>query len=254
LRDVAPTPRTVIEAFLPFDGEVSLGLVYDTANTAGLDDQPLRLAIRRMIAAGEVVQSGRGRGGTLSLTPIGRERLQRDRLALRLAFAQDAGQAPWDGFWRLLAFNIQEDDRSVRDALRRQLIAAGAAPIAPGLYVSPHDLTGMLDTPARLIKATAGELDVRGVTDPRVLAEQLWPAQPILDAYAAVETVLAAPDSDPLVQQLRLAEALELALRDDPLLPAELRSGPWEPARIRSAWSAAWNSLSDDRLYRGWLN
>ncbi|MEU4623196.1 PaaX family transcriptional regulator [Actinoplanes sp. NPDC023801] len=253
MTDTAPSPRTVIEAFLPFDGDVDLGLVYDTANAAGLEDQPLRLAIRRMITAGEVVQSGRGRGGRLALTPVGRDRLRRDRLALRLAFAQDAGRAPWDGAWRLLAFSVQEDERAVRDSLRRQLVGAGAAPIAPGLYVSPHDLTGMLDTPAHLITATATELNVRGVTDPHTLAEQLWPARPIIDAYAVAESVLATADPDPLVQQLRLAEALEQALRDDPLLPPELRPGPWAPARTRGAWLTAWSARSEDRLYRGWL-
>ncbi|MEU4690000.1 PaaX family transcriptional regulator [Actinoplanes sp. NPDC023714] len=251
---VVPAPRTVIEAFLPFEGEVGLGLVYDTANAAGVGDQPLRLAIRRMAAAGEVIQTGRGRGGSLALTGRGRERLLRDRLGLRLAFAQDAGEAPWDGCWRLLAFSVQEDERSVRDTLRRRLLDAGAAPLTPGLYVSPHDLTGMLDEPAQLIRATARELDVRGVTAPLAVAERLWPAGPIAGGYAAVEPVIAEPAADPLVQQLRLAEALERAIRDDPLIPLELRDSPWAPARIRRAWLAAWNESSDGRLYRGWLD
>ncbi|MEU8814425.1 PaaX family transcriptional regulator [Actinoplanes sp. NPDC048796] len=249
----APTPRTVIEAFLPREGEVGLDLVYDTANAAGLDDQPLRLAIRRMAAAGEVIQSGRGRGGSLALTPAGRERLDRDRLALRLAFAQDAGQAPWDGRWRLLAFGIQEDERAVRDQLRRSLVEAGAAALAPGLYVSPHDLSPMLDSPARLVRATATDLDVRGVTDPVELTELLWPAGPVVEAYTAIEHVILKPGPDPVVERLRLAEALERAMRDDPLIPLELRPSPWPPSDVRRAWLAAWNEQNDGRLYRGWL-
>jgi phenylacetic acid degradation operon negative regulatory protein len=262
----APAPRTVIEAFLPAQGEAPLDLVYDTANAAGLDDQPVRLTIRRMHAAGEITQTGRGRRGTIGLTDTGRERLDRDRLGLRLAIAQDHGRAPWDGTWRLLAVSVPEADRALRDALRRTLVEAGAAAVSTSLYVSPHDLTGMLGPAARgsLVRATATSLDVRGLTDPRAVAASLWPAAPIIDAYAALERAVAETDPAPgdgvmplLVRQIRLADALERAMRDDPLVPLELRDVPWPPSPIRRAWYDRWNTLvgrlPEEILYRGWL-
>ena len=255
------SPRTVVEAFLPLDGETGLGPVYDTANAAGLDDQPVRLTIRRLIAAGDVEQQGRGRAGTLRLTAAGRRRIERDRLALRLAHAQDAGAAPWDGTWHLLAVSVEESARSVRDALRRNLIAAGAAAISTGLYVSAHDLSALLEAADRrhLVLAAADRLQVRGTADPLTLAEQLWPAAPVDRAYDALAAVLARPPApDPLVQQLHLADALERAVRDDPLLPPELRAQPWRPARLRRQWYEVWTSLAErlgaGALYRGWLN
>ncbi|MCI2238323.1 hypothetical protein MO973_27635 [Paenibacillus sp. TRM 82003] len=257
---VAPSPRTVIEAALPLRGEVGLDLVYGTANAVGLQDQPVRLAIRRMVAAGELVQDGRGRGGSLRLTAAGRERIDRDRLALRLARAQDVGAAPWDGAWRLLAVSAEESARSVRDALRRDLVAAGAAAVSTGLYASPHDLTPLLDATDRrhLVLATAGHLDVRGTTEPLALAERLWPAAPVDRAYDVLADVLDRPPAqDPLVQQVRLADALERAVRGDPLLPPELRPDPWRPAQLRRRWYAAWASLADRlgerALHRDWL-
>ncbi|MGP5243252.1 PaaX family transcriptional regulator C-terminal domain-containing protein, partial [Corynebacterium variabile] len=72
--DMQITPRTLVEAFLPFEGEVSLAEVYAVANLAGLEDQPVRLAIRRLVAAGDVVQHGRGRAGSLTLTGTGLRR------------------------------------------------------------------------------------------------------------------------------------------------------------------------------------
>lgn len=256
------TPRTVLEAFLPPDGAVPLALVYDTANLAGLADQPLRLTIRRMIAAGEITQSGRGRSGSIALTDHGRRRLHRDRLGLDLAFAQDAGQAPWDGSWRLLALSTFERERTVRDALRRELLAAGAVVISTGLYVSAHDIRGMLkaDARAKFITASATDLDVRGTSDPHELTEMLWPPTPVVDAYDVVERALvtdaAEPEAPVLVRQLHLADALERAMRHDPLIPLELRRGPWRPSTTRTAWAYRWRTLREraggDSLYRGW--
>lgn len=259
-----PAPRTVLEALLPADGPVPLALVYETANLAGLEDQPLRLAIRRACAAGDVQQRGRGRGGSVELTAAGRARLARDRVGLTLALAQDAGQAPWDGRWHLIALTVPERDRTVRDALRRELLASGAAPVATSLYVSPHDLSDVLPEAARGATATAvaTHLDVRGTTEPRALAEQLWPAAAVVAAYAAVTRALAEDDADggaPVpVRQLRLADALDRAMRDDPLIPLELRAAPWAPSHARGAWAQRWQALrvldGGTDLYRGWLD
>lgn len=254
-------PRTVIEAFLPFTGGASLGDIYDTANLVGLADQPVRLALRRMVASGDVEQTGRGRAGTLSLTDSGRRRLQRDRQSLALASAQDAGDAPWDGRWHLIAVTIPERERAVRDMLRRELHELGAVTISTGLYVSPHDLVAALPEKVGpyLSFATSGDLSVRGAANPRTIAEALWPSQPILAAYSILDQALRRDSSysgvPAVVRMLLLADALEQAIREDPLLPLELRSEPWPPSKTRVRWVERWDALADDAqctLYRGW--
>ncbi|WPF83928.1 PaaX family transcriptional regulator [Sanguibacter sp. 4.1] len=255
------SPRTVVEAFLPPAGDVPLAVVYDTANLAGLADQPVRLAIRRLVASGDVDQAGRGRAGTLSLTSTGRRRLQRDRESLTLARAQDAGDAPWDGHWRLMAVTTPERERAVRDTLRRGLHELGAVAISTGLYVSPHDLGSELTGDARpyLSTATTSDLDVRGATSPTVIAEMLWPSGPTIAAYATLDEALRRDASDPevpvVVRMLLLADALEVAIRDDPLLPLELRGAPWAPSQTRTTWADRWETLSKESatpVYRGW--
>lgn len=262
------TPRTVIEAFLPVRGAADLALVYDTANATGLDDQPVRLAIRRMVAADEVTQAGRGRRGTLTLTESGRARLERDRLAIRLALGQDRGLVSWDGYWHLVAVSAPEAERSTRDVVRRRLTDAGAAAIGTSLYVSPHDLADLVDEAHRvhLVRATATEVDVRGVTEAKDVAELLWPAAPIVRGYADLDVAVARaarlPDTTGvaavLAEQLQLAEALEQSMRPDPLIPLELRSEDWPPARARRRWLDEWTRLTsllpDEVLYRGWLD
>ncbi|WP_152361937.1 PaaX family transcriptional regulator [Microlunatus speluncae] len=238
-------PRTVIETLVPLRGETGLRSVYDAANAVGIADQPLRLAIRRMITAGELEQHGRGRTGSLTLTRSGRIRLDRDQLALNLAAAQDDGEVRWDGAWRLIAISAPERLRALRDGLRRDLLAAGAAKISTGLYLSPHDLTGLLDESARahLVTAEARSLDLRGLDDPRDIGEQLWPAAAIIRRYDDVARAVEADDLTwPVaVRRIRLADALERAMRDDPLLPPELRAKPWPPTRHRLAWRARWS-------------
>ncbi|MGW9628119.1 PaaX family transcriptional regulator [Microbacterium sp. NPDC055312] len=255
------SPRTVIEAFLPPTGRAPLKLVYDTANLAGLQDQPVRLALRRMVASGDIEQTGRGRAGTIGLTSTGRQRLERDRRSLALAFAQDAGNAPWDGRWRLIAVSVPERERAARDALRRGLHELGAVAISTGLHVSPHDLIAELPDEALpyLSAATTGDLNVRGTTDARTIAQALWPSEPTLAAYATLDETLLRRISDPslpaVVRLLLLADALELAIREDPLLPLELRRTPWPPSRTRRDWARRWEALREEcqsPVYDGW--
>ena len=253
------SPRTVIEAFLPLTGPAPLADIYDTANLAGLADQPVRLTIRRMIASGDVEQTGRGRTGSLSLTGAGRRRLERDRRSLALAFAQDAGDAPWDGRWRLIAVTIPERERATRDMLRRGLYELGAVAIATGLYVSPHDLAAELTDEVRphLSTATTGQLDA--TANWRRIAEELWPSKPTIAGYLVLDETLRRDAEDTgvpaVVRMLLIADALELAVRADPLLPLELREGPWSPSTVRTTWAGRWHALSEQGqspLYQGW--
>lgn len=255
------SPRTLIEAFLPFTGEVSLTVIYDTANKADLEDQPIRLALRRMMSAGDIEQHGRGRAGAISLTESGRGRLSADRMALQLALAQDADQATWDGRWRLLALSAPESERTIRDSFRREILSLGAASISTGLYLSPHDLTPLLSAVVvpYLVTATADTLTVRGTADPHQIVEALWPAHHTQGAYTSLSDAIDDDDPalSPLIRQLLLADALEASLRDDPLIPNTLRSTPWEPTHIRRRWLEHWNDARQDdatrAIYKGWL-
>lgn len=249
--------RTVVEAFLPMRGAVSLELVYDTANAVGVDDQPLRLAIRRMQAAGEVQQHGRGRSGSLSLTAAGRASVERDRLALEVAAGHDAGTLRWDGSWQLFTVSAPEAERAARDALRRDLIASGAASLSTGVFLSPHDLRPLLPASATpyVVSATMTDLDMRGERDPQAIAELLWPAAAIDARYDVVERALARDDvGAPVnVRRLLLADALDRALRDDPLIPPELRAGSWRPAALRQRWNQRWDEIGPGAVYAAWI-
>ncbi|MFF2076457.1 PaaX family transcriptional regulator C-terminal domain-containing protein [Kitasatospora sp. NPDC058162] len=250
-------PRTVVEACFDPRGSASLAYVYDVAAAAGLADQPVRLAIRRLEAAGVLRQEGRGRKGRLLLTDAGRLRTDADARFVRLAYAQDGGLAPWDGLWRLHTFSVPEQHRPERDALRTALTRLGAAPLAPGAYLSPHDLLAELvgetsesTVGAYLITAEATRLTGPGFTDPASVAERLWPAADTVDAYRPLAEALAAEpvgndrgSTELVATALGLADAFSRALEHDPLLPPELRPTPWPPSHLRRAFRERWTAL-----------
>lgn len=259
---IAVSARTIVDGCFDAAGTAELETVYDVGLALGVPEQTVRLAIRRMQAAGELRQIGRGRSGRLERTASGAANARRDEELVSFAFAQDAGDFPWDGRWRLAAFSAPESERRERDAIRTCLTALGAVSIAAGLYVSPHDLVDDLNAALsvdvvarRVTTASTTDLVIPGCAGPMDIAERLWPAATTRSAYTPLVAELDAFDStdretlsewsevEVLAWSLRLSEGLDRALRVDPLLPGELRAGPWEPAAVRSRLVAAWTAL-----------
>ncbi len=253
---VTVSARTLIDGSFNAAGEAQLAAVYDVGLALGIAEQTVRLALRRMQAAGELTQIGRGRAGRIERTPDARARTRRERALVDFAFAQDAGSVVWDEKWRLYAFSIPERSRAERDALRNALVWLGAAPIGAGMYASPHELGDELAATLSpttierwLVRATSTDLTLPGFSTHQDIAEGLWPAETTIAAYAPLAAVLASPANGSLdeiatsARALQLAEGLDQALAVDPLLPGELRQADWEPKRLRGAFMAEWETL-----------
>ena len=254
------SPRAVVEHCFGPDGRADLATVHDVAGVLGLDDQPVRLAVRRLVAAGVVEQTGRGRGGTLRLATAARLRSALDLAYWDFAVQQDDGVSTWDGLWRLVAFSVPESRRAERDALRSALAHLGAAPLAPGLVVSPHDLVPAL-------RAELGGLDVRDVLTTATTAAvvhaghdlteqvpQLWELDTVRAGYDRLDDEIEAWRSrlgerdggaEPLVLAARIAlhVALDRAVVPDPLLPPELLPAGWPGQQVRGAFRRLWATI-----------
>jgi len=91
------------------------------------------------------------------------------------------------------------------------------------------------------------------------MAETLWPAGPTVNTYRVLDAALrekledtGLPDT---AKRLYIAQAYEDAMRDDPLLPTDLRRGIWEPTEIRQGWAQMWVTTATgeaQRIYDGW--
>ncbi len=250
--------RLVIDALVRADGTVSLGQAYSVANALGIPDQRMRLTVGRLLAEGRFTKSGRGRAGVLTRTTSADIEERHDVEFVALAYAQDRGEAPWDGYWRLISVSVPESNRALRDHARRTLLRLGAALLPGGIYLSPHDLTALLLAEApdladqkTLLVARAHELTLGDIGDPRQIAAAAWPLSPVAAAHHELNQLIEHPPafagSDaPVARAMTWAHAFDLAHRQDPLLPPELLPQPWIGTTTRASFARAWNSLQLD--------
>lgn len=253
-----PSPRVLIESLVRADGTVPLAEAYAVANAVGIEDQPLRLAIRRLVAEGEFVQEGRGRAGVLQRTAEAGVRDAHEADYLLLAYGLDAGEIGWDGRWHLLGLSIPERERALRDRVRRGLVRLGAGQLQPGLYVSPHAWEDYLlaefpelrdRSGVALLRADA--IRIGALSEPVEVARSIWDLGALAARHAALleGARLAAPAGEPtdrLAAALRLAHLFDAAHREDPLLPPDALPADWIGARARAAFAVSWRALTRD--------
>ncbi|GII94199.1 PaaX family transcriptional regulator C-terminal domain-containing protein [Sinosporangium siamense] len=267
--------RVLVESLVREDQTVDARELYAVARTLGMTDLQVRLCIKRLVAEGQFVQSGRGQRAVLHATADARRALYPDVEFVRFMYAQDRGEAPWDGSWHLVAFAVPESARATRDALREHIVHMGGAPLQGGLYVSANpweDLVGAevsrLGAEDYVTHLTSTDLRVGNVRDPRELANRLWPLGDLADAHRRLARIARdrldrLQHSTSLDQPQLLTIAVELAseftraMEADPLLPPELLPHPWPGAQARELVAQCWLRLlqqaalaSAPRLFR----
>jgi phenylacetic acid degradation operon negative regulatory protein len=234
LTGAGPIPtRALVLGMVHADGTLRADELYDVADACGLTSEQVRLCLRRLQSDGVLTGSGRGRRAVFR-TEQAEAGILPDLELVHLAFRQDAGEAPWDGHWHLVALGIPESVRGARDRLREELVLLGGAPLGGGLYVSPHPWDSMVASVAQtlgvgeyLTMIRADRLSHEEVSAPADLATRLWDLDAVAAGYreftATLDSVGASPDdSDDLVAAVRVAVAFTRAIEPDPLLPPEL--------------------------------
>jgi len=241
--------RVLVLGMAHEDGTVVSSELMPVAEACGQSAEQVRSCLRRLVKEGLFTRDGTGRGARFLATERGMAALGSNMERHRLAYVQDHAGRGWDRHWRLVAFAVPEQRRAARDAFRDRLLGLGGAAIANGLYVSPHrwekdvsgeaDRLGLVDT---VTQASTDDLSVGGVSDPRELAQRLWPIDEIalryqrfVDTYGGVPRALERMRA----RHERLADAVFLpgalgvtvefasVFADDPLLPPELLPRPW---------------------------
>ncbi|MFI1282668.1 PaaX family transcriptional regulator C-terminal domain-containing protein [Streptomyces sp. NPDC020858] len=265
--------RMVVHALVREDGTADGGELYEVAGLLGMTDQQVRLCVKRLVTEGRFTVEGRGRRSVLRMAGAepgpGGLPLVPEVEFVRHAYRQDRGLEPWDGVWHAFAFAVPESARASRDALRDTLTGLGAAPLQGGLYVTPNAIgpyvrarAAELGLAQSLSCLGTRDLAVGGTTDPRALAERLWPLPEIAARYEALGALAgrAAPagqaaegrpdggamagSAQVIAQAVALAAAFSAAMLPDPLLPPELLPRPWPGRAARAAAAGAWARLA----------
>ncbi|HEV3227323.1 MAG TPA: PaaX family transcriptional regulator C-terminal domain-containing protein [Acidimicrobiales bacterium] len=241
--------RVLVLGMAHEDGTVVADEVLPVAEACGLTAEQVRSCLRRLVKEELFTRDGTGRNARFRATEQGLKALGSSMERHRLAYVQDHAGRGWDRKWRMVSFAVPESKRAARDALRDRLLALGGAPLANGLYVSPHrwekDVAGeaeRLGVDDAVTQASTDDLTVGGVSDPRELVKRLWPIDEIAARYEQfVTTYRGVPDAlermrarrERLADAVFLPGALSVTVEfteifaDDPLLPPELLPRPW---------------------------
>ncbi len=192
----------------------------------GISANRARVALSRMVAAGEATSDGAGHY----------------RLAGHLAARQTRQSASragittgYDGSWWLVAVTTSGSTAEVRGVRRRMLAYARLAELREGVWMRPANvavhLPDSLDVDVVLMTAVP--------PDALQLAARLWDlegwARHAEDLLAALDALV--PDGpEALAPGFELSAAVLRHLQADPLLPTQLQPSAWPGSRLRETY------------------
>lgn len=191
---------------------------------AGYPEATVRVAVSRMVAAGELVRARR----VYTLAPHLRAR-RRDLLAPHTL--------PWQGDWEQVVIIATGRPAADRAALRATLLSLRLAELREGVWMRPANLAR--DLPDDLDDTTIA-LRTRAVDDPLALCARLWPLTEI--DHRARGLLEAIETADPAARFTAVCAGLDL-LTTDPALPTELLPADWAIDALRETTTA----------YLGWF-
>jgi phenylacetic acid degradation operon negative regulatory protein len=201
----------------------------------GINENRARVALSRMVTAGEVTTDGDGRY-RLAGRLLDRQHRQHESRRGRVR--------PWDGPWRMAVVITSGSSAEERATRRKRLVLARLAAQREGVWIRPDNIDlhpDPADDPdLALYRVVPDE-------DPVRLAAGLWNLQSW--AERATELCgrmhdLATEGPSDLAAGFELSAAVLRHLQADPLLPAELLPTDWPGATMRERYSR-W-----DRQYR----
>jgi len=205
--------------------------------TADFDikEPTVRVALTRMVSAGDLVRSEDGY--RLSDRLLGRQRRQDDAINPRLR--------KWDGAWKTLVITSVGTDARTRAALRNTLQDNRFGELREGVWLRPDNLDTVL--PAH-VRQRGRELQTRD-DDPADLAARLWDLPGwVRVGHELLDEMNSAAD---IPEQFVTAAAIVRHLLTDPVLPQELLPENWPGAQLREAYNefaAKLISRRDDEL------
>jgi len=186
----------------------------------GIREPTLRVALTRMVGAGDLVRSADGY--RLSDRLLARQRRQDDALDPKLR--------QWDGTWSTLVITSVGTDARTRATLRNTLHRSRFGELREGVWMRPANLELQLPEELRGRVRVLRACD----DDPAGLAAALWD----LPSWVAAGDRLLADLSDAADVPARFVAAAATVrhLLSDPVLPTELLPQDWPGAALRQAY------------------
>jgi phenylacetic acid degradation operon negative regulatory protein len=197
----------------------------------GIKETTLRVALTRMVSAGDLVRSADGY--RLSDRLLARQRRQDDAMRPQLR--------PWHGHWTTLIVTSVGTDPRTRAALRTTLHHKRFGELREGVWMRPDNLEFDVDVEVRARMRIVQARD----DAPAELAGQLWD----LPSWAGTGQRLVAEMSraGDVPARFVVAAAIVRHLLTDPVLPDELLPADWPGTRLRTNYNDFAAELTERR-------
>lgn len=242
-------------------GEISSGELLDVAQKFGRSPDAVRAAANRLVRAGLLTKTGRGRGNLrYRVGPRGQALVEQFiAKTLRWHMALE-GQLAWDGNWLVVTFSIPEGQRSKRDAFRTRLTEMSFGLLSSSVWLSPFDqeaevttLVEELGLAGHVALLRCQRVWMPGVESVGELASRVWGLEPLAAHYrdfnGRAEALLELLDQVGQGEEVDAEatffgamdlqqELLDIVLAEDPCLPAELLSPDWPSQRTHELFHA----------------
>jgi phenylacetic acid degradation operon negative regulatory protein len=197
----------------------------------GIKETTLRVALTRMVSAGDLIRSADGY--RLSDRLLARQRRQDEAMRPRVR--------AWRGYWHILIVTSVGTDARTRAALRTTMHDKRFGELREGVWMRPDNLD------LELAPDVQDRVRVLRARDdaPVALAGQLWDLSEWVRAGDRLLDEMAAATDIP--GRFVVAAAMVRHLLTDPMLPAELLPADWPGARLRAAYHDFATELAERR-------
>lgn len=207
----------------------------------GYNEQSVRVAVSRMAKQGWLESEKQGNKSYYYLTPRGEARIKE---AGKRIFKLKPDE--WDGKWRMLMYTIPEENRHIRDELRKELLWSGFGSFSNGCWISPNDL-------AKEVRVLIEKYEIQsnvdlflaeymGLETNQKLVQKSWELDEVEEKYEAFiaeysqkfivhQSMIAKgqlTDADCFVERAYLVHEYRKFLFIDPGLPLELLPEVWK--------------------------
>jgi phenylacetic acid degradation operon negative regulatory protein len=187
----------------------------------GIKESTLRVALTRMVGAGDLVRSADGY--RLSDRLLARQRRQDEAISPRVR--------PWHGCWTTVIVTSVGTDARTRAVLRMSMQDKRFGELREGVWLRPDNLDLELNSEVR----TRVRLLTARDDAPAELAEQLWDLRGwARTGHRLLDEMAAAAD---VPGQFVVAAAMVRHLLTDPVLPNELLPDAWPGPRLRATYN-----------------
>ena len=200
----------------------------------GISEGSVRVALSRMVAAGElIVDEGRYE---LSGHLVARQRRQDQSLA-----KTGSSNGPWDGMWLVTVVVGERRSAPERSEFRAAMLAARYRELREGVWMRPANLDPAV--PPAGTAANVQSLLARPTEAPEALAARLWDlhawqctARRLFDALHHRLSDASHDRPLDLAESFMLDAAVLRHFQSDPLLPTSLLPSEWPGEALRDAY------------------